>query len=1335
LGFSGTCERVFVGLGSKAAVGSPVDVAETSGGATMHNGLFFRKGILAGFLGVILVGLAAAQSDRGSIAGSILDSTGAAITGASVTLTGEATGSVYKTVSSSTGGYRVNDLAIGRYDVAVEATGFKKSVQKGVEIQINTVASLNITLQPGNVQEEVTVLADAPTVQTDSSDIGTVVEDKQIHDLPLSLNATGQSFVRSPETFIFLTPGTIGQGTNSDHPAAGVYESKISGGQNFGSEVLLDGASVQRSDSGTAFDQTAPSVEALTEFKVTTSTPSAEFGHTSGGVESFTTKSGTNHYHGSGFELWRNEILDAQPWGNDYANSLANYQNDQINAWNGNPANAGNQGALVALIRKPRDRQNDFGGSLGGPVDIPHIYNGHDKTFFFFAWEQYRNWAGLTNSLETLPSPAELGGDFSALVGPGLLDSSGNPVINPCNGQQVLQGQIFNPATTQTVMVGGVAETCRLPFPGNVLTPSSTVAQNVLKYVPGADRGGAGVGGMINDYLNPAAMQHILTTQTTFRIDENVTQKNKLFFSYSSREQNYLNGAYQDLPGPIGDDYLNYYFTHYLRFGWDYIISPTVLNHLTVGFNRVYTAAKGPSVNGTDWPQALGISNASGPVFPQFQFNGGQYGINYSEWDAGNSDTIQVPNALIVADSVSWTKGRHSFKFGVDWRSYQYSAEAAAASSPTYIFYNYQTSFAPPSQNPSTVSTGDPFASFLLGLPNQQSLTVYSHFPRWQQNYFASFVQDDFKARKDLTLNLGLRWDIETPRHEATGAQSVLSLTAPNPLTPGQPGATIFGKGATGATTYFKDIGPRIGFAYAPGKWANTVIRGAYSIYYAPLTYSDFGYDLTNGTSVNPNFISTDNFSTIQSLDAGFPAYTPPPNLSASLNTFTYNGQYYVAPNWGKAGMVQNWDIEVQHQITSDLILSAGYIGQHATRLRSNLAEINTPNPAYNYLGAALGYQVDGSDGNNGPAILSSLGITVPSWFTPGWGSGTSNNVIGQLLRPYPQFGPITSNCCLENLGQSTYNAFQTKLERRFRNGLNLLASYTYSKTFTDADSSFSTETGFNSNVFGAQNPYNLNGEKALSYQDVPHAFVVSYMYELPAGHGKRYFNHGVGSEVLGGWQISGVQRYQSGAPTVINEYATPNPYSTGNYRYSLIPGQTPFGTGKWTTANQVNANGGLLLTGVSPNPLGSQYPGTPQFTGGWNSGCAEGKVGAGLFSPNGPTLGPGNCGAYLDPSAATALPSGAIGQYVFGDIPEVVGWWRSPAYKNEDFSVIKRTVIHEGQDIVFKLDIPNAFNRHTFGAIDGTLTDSNFGVPGGLGNHAVINASRSIQVTLRYEF
>jgi hypothetical protein len=1230
-----------------------------------------------------MVGTAAAQSDRGSIAGSVADSTGAEVAGAAITIKGVDTGSVYKTVSGSTGSYRINDVAIGRYDVTVEAKGFKTSLQQGVVIQISTVAALNVTLQPGSVTEEVTILADAPTIQTESSDIGTVVSDKQIHELPLMLNATGQSGgVRSPEVFIMLTPGVSGEGTVGDHPAAGIYETKISGGQNFGTEILLDGASAQRSDSGAAFDQTAPSVEALTEFKVTTASPSAEYGHTSGGVESFSTKSGTNKYHGSVFDLFQNNAANAAPW---------------VNGLNG------------VTTGTPSDHQNDFGGALGGPVRIPHLYDGRDKTFFFFTWEQYRNHIGLVNDLQTLPTTAERGGDFSALLGPGVTTGGSNPqpVINPCTGDQVLQGQIFDPSTT--TQVGG--QTCRFPFAGNKITNLSPVAQQVLTYLPATNRAGLpanGVPGLQQNYLNPAGTTPDIVTQTSFRIDEDLTNKNKFFFSYSSREQNILNSTNFDLPVPLTPStYNNDYFTHYLRFGWDYLASPTVLNHFVVGFNRIWTASVAPSVNGSNWESTLNIPGASGPTFPQMEFNNAQYGISYSQF-SDNNYSLQIPNALVVADSVSWTHGRHSIRFGFDWRSYQYSLESLGTSSPAYVFSNYETTFGPVSQQAEAGQAGDPVASFLLGLPDQESLSVYSHFSRWIQNYYAGYVQDDVKARRNLTLNLGLRWDVDTPRHEATGAQSVLSLTATNPDTPGQPGALIYGKSATGAKNYFKNFGPRLGFAFSPDRAPGTVIRGAYSIYYAALFYSDFGGDLSSGTTANPNFQNPDHFTPASSLDAGFPSYTLPSNAdNPALNTFTTSTISYAAPGYGRPGMVQNWNLQIQHQLAPDLIMSIGYVGQHATRLLSNLAQINTPNPKYNFLGSELTYEVDGSDGNNGPAILSQLGVSVPSWFVPGWGSGPGGQAtIGQLLRPFPQYGAITSNCCLENLGQSTYNALQATLERRFRNGLNLLASYTFSKTLTDADSAFPTETGFNSSVFGAQNPYNLKGEKAVSYQDIPHTFVVSYLYELPMGHGKKYLNHGVASKVAGGWQIAGIQRYQAGSPAVINEYAAANPYSTGNYRYSLIPGQPVFGTHpvQWTPA--LNAN--------------------------WNSSCKES---GGIFQQNVPgNPSPVNCAAFEDPSNVNPLPSGAVSQYVFGNLPTAVSWWRSPGFKNEDASVIKRTEIHEGQSILLKFDIQNVLNRHTFGGIDGNPGDSFFGVPGG-GGHSVLNNPRTIQATIRYEF
>ena len=333
-----------------------------------------------------------AQTNNGGIAGSILDSSGAAVANAQVVAAGVETNTVYKTISTSTGGYRFGDLVLGVYNITVISQGFKTAEVTGVLVQINTISSLDITLQPGEVKESVTVVADAPQIQTETSEMGTVIDSKEILELPISLSATGQSFLRSPETFVFLTPGTQGPGTNQNGSnSAGIFQSKLSGGQNFGTEVLLDGVSTTRSDSGSAFDQTAPSVEALSEFKVLSSTFSADYGRTSGGIESFATKSGTNDYHGTAFDLFRNTSLDANSWDNNF---------------NG--------------VHRPPDHQNDFGGNLGGPVRIPNLQEGAQRTFFFFSWEQYRNQPG-TSSVDTLPTPAEIqNGDFSALLGPPL---------------------------------------------------------------------------------------------------------------------------------------------------------------------------------------------------------------------------------------------------------------------------------------------------------------------------------------------------------------------------------------------------------------------------------------------------------------------------------------------------------------------------------------------------------------------------------------------------------------------------------------------------------------------------------------------------------------------------------------------------------------------------------------------------------------------------------------------------------------------------------------------------------------------------------------------------
>ena len=1218
--------------------------------------------------GVTIVSLLAAsamtgfaQSDRGTLAGTVLDSSGAVVSGAAITATGVGTGTVYNAVSGSSGGYRIPDIRVGSYNVTVTGSGFKTAERTGVVIQVNTVSALDVTLDVGQTTEVVTIVADAPTLQTESSDIGTVVDKRQIQDLPLALSPSGQSHLRSAEAFIFLTPGTLGPGTNSDDPKSGTFETKLSGGQNFSTEVLLDGVSIVHAELGSTFDENAPSVESLNEFKVTTSTIPAEFGRTSGGVESFTTKSGSNTFHGTAFDIYRNDKLNANSWSNNYV---------------GAP--------------KPRDHQNDFGGSLGGPIWIPRLYDGRNKSFFFFSWEQYRNNEG-TSSVATLPTDAERSGDFSALLG------APTGATNPCDDTPVLLGQIFDPSTEQTV--GGVR--CRTAFPFNTITgPLSQVASNVLAFLPHTNVAPSpgNQNGLINNFLF-LSNKPVRDTTMTFRIDQDWGNANKFWFSYSSRDGELLNGT-PVLPVPLDQNFFKSRFSHYLRFSWDRTISSTLLNHFTVGFNRLNDPSKGVAVTGQDWEQTLGITGASGLGFPQFGFLGSPVVGGYQGFGGGSFDNA-IPNSLIFADSVSWVRGRHSLRMGFEWRHSQFSRIPNANTSPSYDFENLQTAF-----TPNDTQTGDPFASFLLGFPNGENLTISSHNPRWNSNYYAGYIQDDFKFRKDLTINAGLRYSVDTPRHEAEGAQSVLSLTAPNsgseavPISPAVPGAMIYGRNATGLQTYYKNFEPRLGFAYAPeklfGYLSNTVIRAGYGIYYSALSYSDFGDGFTSSTTASPSFTSQDGFTSTPALplDSGFPSFPPPSNATdpARKNGGFLGDPDYAAAEYGRPGMVQNWSFEIQHELARDLILSVGYVGTRATRLRSNLVQINSIHPEFYSLGNKLN---DGINTPEGQATLASLGITEPSWFRPLYGD---SEPIGQLLRPFPQYQGISSGAT-ENVGQSSFHAFETKLERRFRNGLNLLASYTFSKSLTDADSTFPFFSAFASNNFGAQNPFNLKTEKTLSYQDTPHALVISYLYELPVGPGKKYLNHGVASKVLGGWQISGLHRYQSGSPVIMNSFAPSPPFSGGNFKYSRVPGVPIYSPDK-----------------------GSFNPALP-------TGCQENSA-DGTFTPMNPSNNYFNCAAFLDQNAP-----GLVAQrgYTFGDLPLTLGNVRSDPYYSEDFAVIKRLPLAETHTLSLKVDFINLFNRHVFGTLDGFVGSSTFGIP--KGNRGVINARKQIQLTLRYQF
>jgi hypothetical protein len=1182
-------------------------------------------------LATLLAGGLFAQSNQGTISGVITDTSGAVIPDAKITARETASGTTYDTVSSSAGNYIFPNLRIGTYDVSVEFSGFKKWQASGVVVQINVTSSLNITLQPGQLSETVTVEGSAPTVETDSSDKGTTVTPKQVLDLPIALGSAVQA-MRSPEAFVFLTPGAIGPGTSGsaqNGTNGGTFESKITGGQAYATEVLLDGASTTRSENGSSFDETAPSMDAISEYRVITATPTAEFGRTTGGIESFALKSGTNQYHGSTYEIFRNEDLDANTWFNN--------QHDI-------PRDVG------AL-----DRQNDYGLTFGGPVWIPKVYNGKNKTFFFFSWEQYRQtFGGVTDS--TVPTAAEKSGDFSADLT--------NQVVgtNPCNGQPIYGGEIFDPSTTTTVN----GQQCRTAFPGNKIPASdiSPIAQKILAYYPDPNEPGT-----VNNYSLPFSFP-ILDTSMSIRGDQNLSDRQKLFFSYASRDNDRTSvNPYFD--NDVGNGRAQDFFTHYMRTGHDYVFSPTLLNHFLVSYDRTNSGnVVKNSYEGKDWDQLLGIANANGPMFPQI-------GVTYYQQLGDNVDGDTIDNHFGLTDTMDWVKGKHTFKYGYEQRYTKYDPLNFQNQSGTFNFARAETA----GDVAANVLSGNSIASLLLGDVDNSNLTAYASQPMWLTDYIAAFFQDTYKVTRTLTLNVGLRWDVDVPRTERNGDTSNIDLSAPNPAAGGIPGALVFAgtgpgrngnPGETWAETYKKDWGPRFGYAWAPDALhGKTVFRGGYAIYYGPLQYADFGgYNLT-GFQGNPAFQSPDGFTPAFNLASGFPAYTAPPNLSPSqLNN--EGGVQYIAPSYGRPAMVQNWNFEIQHELAKDLLLDVAYVGSHGTHLHSNFDAVNDLQQQYFSLGSLLTQSV------TSPAAVAA-GIKVPY---PGF-TGT----VAQALVPYPQYYGFNTDGDLENLGQSTFNALEATVQRRFSSGLNLLASYTWSKTLTDADDAlpyFATLQGGG----GHQNPFNLNAEKAVSNQDVPQTFVISYVYELPFGKGQKFANKGgVVNEVVGGWELSGIQRYQTGQPLSFG-CATGIPAFGGCIFYNQVLGQNIF--------SQAYLSGSSCVTSLNP--------------------CS-------IFNP----------AAFADPNTPALV---AQRGYAFGDMSRTLGSVRMPNFDNEDFNLLKRFPIKEGVNMEFKVTAINAFNRHVFDRPgDTSANDAAANLFGIINTNATLETPRRLQLQLKLLF
>lgn len=1229
---------------------------------SMVRWLAARRGLALALL--LALGLIAAplraQLDTGSIGGTVTDPAAKVVASATITATETATGSAYTTVSSSAGTYVFPSLHTGVYTIAVKASGFRTAVFTGIVVTIGTQTTQDAALAVGSATETVSVNSAGVSLETGTSEVDATISPQQVEELPLQVTGS----LRSLSTLEFLVPGTVGPGTSSG--GSGFQMAKINGGQEEGTDYLVDGITTNRMENGSgSFDIVAPSVEAVNEFHIDLSGLPADLGRTTGGLANFNTRSGTNSYHGAIFDFYKNAALDANNWFNN--GYLAETPASDV--------------AVRDSLQRPADTKNDYGISLGGPVRIPHVYNGRDRTFFYFGWEQLRyNTGSAITSL--IPTPAELGSngqyfDFTSTLGPAIPGAS-----DGCNST-IYYGEIFDPATETTA--NGPA--CRTPltFNGNLnevpISRESNVAKAVLQYMPTPNLTGGGTNNFVYD-------SHDTIAQTVYsiRIDQNLSANHKVWGFYDSRE-NTDQGNGLNLPPPInssGGGAVNQ-LGKLFRFGWDWVFSPHVVNSLTFGTNRSnnYNLSRAANMN-TDWDTKLGIANGSGPVFPGFVFIGSPY-PGFGE----NVDSQDVDNTLALNDIVHWQRGAHNLTLGGEAQYHQYSfvskiGGTCSGNAGCFTFWDNQTA----SDTTYWGRDGNSFAAFLIGQSGTANALSQLHAPRWITHYGALFAQDDWKLRTNLTLNLGFRWDFDTPRREADGDTSILDMKAPNSAAGGIPGALVFaGKGAgrngnageTWANTWYKDMSPRIGFSWAPIQ--KDVIRGNGGIYYGPLVYADFGQGTMQGFTVNQTLFTADPLSGPQ-VDAGLPLLPNTPDVDPTQsNTQAADS---IDASFGRPAMVETWTLENQYQLNPTLFFSVGYLGMHSTHLHGLIDYPNDIPQSALSMGTCLQWWAEAPcpNGFGSPALNP-----YPSFYQE-WGSEVW---VEQALRPFPQYGYINQDSYLQNVGQSTYNALEAKVEQHYHNGLNVLASYTFSKTLTDADAIqpyYSTLQ----NQGGTQNPYDHKAEKAVSNEDIPQNLVLSYLYELPVGRGKAVLGNMPRpvNAVVGGWRISGVQRYMSGQPISFFG-ANGIPGFDNGIRPDRVKGQPVHRSGSFNPFSFVNDGN-----------TGYDHASGACNTGYWN--CAF------ITDPN--------------PNPGVNVP------YQFGDMPRNSADIRSFGFYDEDIGINKTIPIREGISADFRGEMFNAFNRHVFDKPDSGVQDTNFGQVG-----ATLLGPRNIQFVLRINY
>lgn len=1018
-------------------------------------------GLLALLIGLCGSALLAQQTSA-TISGTVRDPSGAVVPNASVALTNQNTGGKRTTTTNSDGIYVFTPLPIGVYEVTVRATGFKTLIQKNLELHVQQSLEVDFKMELGATTQSVEVTGAPPPLQTNTSSVGQVVNTAQAVNLPLN--------GRNIYDLVLLAPGAS---ISPDNRVS------ISGQPSQQQNYLLDGVDNNNYQgtfqSGGAYNL-SPAPDAIEEFKVQTNNYSAEFGRAGGGVINVVTKSGTNKMHGDLYEFFRNEKLDAR---NFFADT------------------------------RPPYNQNQFGGSIGGPIV-------HNKLFFFGDYEGFRSRKGTTQFV-SLPPMSWRNGDFSNLL-------TGTTFVDACTGTSYDTGQLFDPTTTrQVTCTNGSTGYERTPiaFNGapNVVDPSRIVAAatNTIALLPVPNVGSS-------QFTNSPVLRNDFN-QFDVKMDYQLSNMDHFSWRYAFRQS--PPGGIANIPGPAGQGSINSSRQQGAEFSWSHIFSPRTIGEFRYGYTR---NAFQSSIFGTNLdPSTLGYG---GLPFQQGVL-GGLPSLNFSDVSSigspGWNPTLTTARDNDFNYTLSLIRGKHTFKFGGSFNRFWFTQFLSPAPDGQYSFSGIFTSDL---NAPGGISTGSGFAQFLFGLPSFSSFSnsIDSDNGAWRS---AIFVQDDYKITPKLTLNLGFRWSFGNTEHERfdrvtgvdynTGA-FVVPATRKGVAPEFPPGVPVkYSNNTSLLLSSNKNFSPRVGFAYHVRP--NTVIRSAFGIFY--------GYPYNAGTLAMPLNPPWANIAYIQPPNTGpYNLTTGQPNQPVTDITTgfppgllqTYFDQslifiYGMAPYKYKWPQTLNWNLAVEQELGWNTVLTVGYNGTKGDHLITGV-DSNQPRPSANP--------------NSDPATR----------------------------RLFPNLGTFGD---VETFGKSNYNALDAKVEKRFSNGLSFLVGYTWAHSIDLSPLCVVLgNTGASGDCF--RNFYNRQIDRGNSSFDVRNRLVNSFIYNLPVGHGKAFGTNwsGFTNQALGGWRLSGLLQFQSGyhfTPVTFEDPAN-SPTYQGVARPNLVGNPTDFSYG-----------------------------------------------------------------------------------------------------------------------------------------------------------------------------